>query len=166
MRRTIGTACALLLGILAFAPGARAAGGPRDFVTVGGQHLASGVGPELVAAGVSARSGPSGEHPKGSFTFTITEQGQHAFHAKVTCLIVVGNEAFATGRYTQPKSAAGHIVVLDAVDNGNPGRSSSPDLIRFSFEGSIVPVSPDCYLPLLPPVPVQRGNVVVHDATP
>jgi hypothetical protein len=135
-------------------------------VTVGGQHLASGVGPEFVAAGVSARSGPSGEHPKGTFTFTVTGQGQHAFHAKVICLIVVGNEAFATARYTQPKSVAGHLVVLDAVDNGNPGRSSTPDMIRFSFEGSIVPISPDCYLPVLPPVEVQRGNVVIHDANP
>ena len=43
---------------------------------------------------------------------------------------------------------------------------STPDMIRFSFEGSIVPVSPDCYLPVLPPVEVQRGNVVVHDANP
>jgi len=165
MRRTIGLAGALLLGVLAFAPGARAAGGPRDFVTVGGQHLAGGTGPELVAVGVSVHSGPTGEDPKGSFTFTVKGQGQHAIHAKVTCLIVAGNEAFATARFTQPKSSAGQIVVLDAVDNGTPGRSSTPDMIRFSFS-QIVLVSPDCYLPLLPPVAVQRGNVAVHDASP
>ena len=75
MRRTIGLAGALLLGVLAFAPGARAAGGPRDFVTVGGQHLAGGTGPELVAVGVSVHSGPTGEDPKGSFTFTVKGQG-------------------------------------------------------------------------------------------
>ena len=57
------------------------------------------------------------------------------------------------------------FVVLDAVDNGTPGRSSTPDMIRFSFS-QIVLVSPDCYLPLLPPVAVQRGNVAVHDASP
>src|SRR2546426_510401 len=142
MRRSIGVASALLLGVLAFAPGARAAGGPKDFVTVGGQHFSGGTGPDLVAVGVSVHSGPSGENPKGSFTFTTKGQGQHAVHAKVTCLIVVGNEAFATARYTQPKSSAGKIVVLDAVDNGNPGRSSTPDMIRFSFN-QIVPVTPD-----------------------
>ena len=41
-------------------------------------------------------------------------------------------------------------------------------LLRFSFEGFIVedPQNPGCFLPVLPPVPVTQGNIVVHDSTP
>jgi hypothetical protein len=69
--------------------------------------------------------------------------------------------------FTHPAANQGQIVVLDAVDNGNP-HSGVPDLIRFSFEGAIEPVpgQPNCFLPLLPPVPVTKGNLLVHDATP
>jgi hypothetical protein len=137
-------------------------------VTGGGQHLAFGTGPGIVPFGISAHSGPLGEDPQGSLTFTNAGEGTQSFHARVTCLIVVDNEAFATGIFTHPESSEGEIVVLDAVDNGNPGQSSVPDLIRFSFAGAIVPVpgQPDCFLPVLPPVEVTRGNIVVHDATP
>jgi hypothetical protein len=158
--------CALST-VLLVSGAASAAGGPHDFVVGGGQHLAFGTGPGVVAFGVSAHSGPSGEDPKGSLTFTNTGEGTQSFHAKVTCLIVAGNEAFATGVLTHPDSVEGQTVVLHAVDNGNPD-SATPDLIRFSFEPFIVPEpgQPDCFLPVLAPVPVTKGNMVVHDATP
>jgi hypothetical protein len=142
---------------------ASAVGSPNDFVTVGGQHLAFGTGPEIVFAAVSAHSGPNGEDPHGSMTFAVKGEGNKPTHADVTCLIVSGNDAIATGIVTQPKSSAGQVVVVEAVDNGGPG-SSPPDAIRFSFEGAITEVSPGCFIPVLPPVDVQRGNVVVHDA--
>jgi hypothetical protein len=153
--------------VLAVAP-AVAQGSPHDFVAGGGQHLAFGTGPGVVAFGISAHSGPAGEAARGSLTFTTTGEGTQSLHARVTCLIVVGNEAFATGVFTHPPEAEGQIVVLDAVDNGNPSQSATPDLIRFSFAGFIVPApgQPDCFLPVLPPVPVTAGNIVVHDATP
>jgi hypothetical protein len=136
---------------------------PKDRVTVGGQHLAFGTGPGVVHVGVSANSGASGEDARGQFTFALKGEGDKPIHAKVTCLLVSGNGAIATGVVTQPKDLAGQIVVLEAVDNGGPG-STPPDAIRFSFEGFIVQVSPDCWIPVLPPVDVLRGNVVVHDA--
>ncbi len=160
--------CAVVSAItISGAASAVAQGSPRDFVVGGGQHLAFGTGPGVVAFGISAHSGPAGEDPHGSLTFTLTGEGMQSLHAYVTCLIVAGSEAFATGIFTHPASAEGQTVVLDAVDNGNPG-SATPDLIRFSFAGAIVPVpgQPDCFLPVLPPVPVTRGNILVHDATP
>ena len=167
MRRTV-VACFLVSAlVLAGATSAAAQGSPNDFVVGGGQHLAFGTGPGVVAFGISAHSGPGGESPHGSLTFTNVGEGTQSLHAKVTCLIVVGNEAFATGVFTHPAAVEGQITVLHAVDNGNP-HSSAPDLIRFSFAGAIVPVpgQEGCFLPVLPPVPVTRGNIVVHDATP
>ncbi len=141
-----------------------ASGRPRhDSVTVGGQHLAFGTGPQIVHAGVSAHSGAAGENPHGSMTFAIKGEGDKPIHARVTCLMVSGNDAIATGVVTQPKSSKGQIVVLEAVDNGGPG-STPPDAIRFSFEGSIIQVSPGCWTPVLSPVDVLSGNVRVHDA--
>ena len=106
--------------------------------------------------------------PAGSLTFTDTGAGTQSLHARVTCLIVVGNEAFATGVFTHPAAIEGQIVVLDAIDNGNPDDSATPDLIRFSFAGAIDPApgQPDCFLPVLAPVPLTAGNIVVHQATP
>jgi hypothetical protein len=166
--RRIGLIVVCTLATMAVFSGAAVAGvPPHDSVTGGGQHLAFGTGPGVVAFGISAHSGPSGEHAHGSMTFTLTGAGTQSLHATVTCLIVVDNEAFATGVFTHPDSAAGQTVVLDAVDNGGPS-SGTPDLIRFSFAGAIVevPDQPGCFLPVLPPVEVTKGNIVVRDAGP
>ena len=142
-----------------------ASGSPskHDAVTIGGHHLAFGTGPQIVHVGVSAHSGPSGENARGSMTFAVKGEGSKPIHARVTCLMVSGNDAIATGVITQPRSSAGQVVVLEAVDNGHP-HSSPPDAVRFSFEGFIDQVSPDCWEPQLPPVDVLRGNVNVRDA--
>jgi len=160
--------CGLASALVLFTTtGAAAQGPPHDAVTGGGQHLAFGTGPGSVAFGISAHSGPSGEDADGSLTFNTVGEGTQSIHADVTCLIVDGNEAFATGVITHPKAIAGQVTVLDAVDNGNPG-AGMPDLIRFSFEGFIFPVAgqPGCFLPVLPPVEVTNGNIVVRDASP
>jgi hypothetical protein len=168
MRRSVVLLSLMFSTVLPFSGSAAAAGAsPNDSVVGGGQHLAFGTGPGVVPFGISAHSGPAGEDAKGSLTFTVAGEGTQSLHAKVTCLIVLGNEAFATGVFTHPPSAEGQVVVLHAVDNGNPGQSATPDLIRFSFAGAIVPAqTPGCFLPVLPPVPVTKGNIVVHDATP
>lgn len=150
-------------GLVAVMASAASAGSPNDSVTVGGQHLAFGTGPQIVFAGVSAHSSSAGEDARGSMTFAVKGEGNKPVHANVTCLIVSGNDAIATGLVTQPKDSAGQIVVLEAVDNGDPG-STPPDAIRFSFEGAIFQISPDCWLPELAPVDVVHGNVVVNDA--
>jgi hypothetical protein len=64
---------------------------------------------------------------------------------------------------------------MHAVDNGEPS-DVPPDLLRFSFVPSIVSTPPigtpaeqdttGCFFPILPPVPVEEGNITVHDAVP
>jgi hypothetical protein len=54
---------------------------------------------------------------------------------------------------------------MEAVDNGPAGAGGSPDLLRFSFPPFITPDAghPGCFLPVLPPVPVTQGDILVHD---
>lgn len=133
-------------------------GPPNDFVVGGGHHSVPATQFTL-----SAHSGPSGEDPKGQVSFKIDEGSRHT--ADVTCVIIQGNEAIVTAVIRKPASAAGQVIVMHAVDNGNPNEGSPPDLLRFSFAGAIFesPDNPGCFLPVLPPVPVTQGNIVVHD---
>lgn len=142
--------------------------GPHDidFVVGAGHHSV----PDTQFT-ISVHSGPAGEDPKGHLSFKIGDNPR--IHADVVCLIVVNNEAFATGVMMRPASVAGQPVVMHAIDNGTPGDDLAPDLLRFSFTGFITPVPPPnvvlpvppaCLFPVLPPVPVTEGNIVVHDA--
>jgi hypothetical protein len=97
---------------------------------------------------ISAHTGPLGEDPQGNFSFKI--EGQPRVRAEVACLIVSGNQAFATGTFIDPQTGTSQLVVMHAVDNGEPS-DSVPDLLRFSFVGFIVPApnNPGCFLPVL-----------------
>jgi hypothetical protein len=137
-------------------------GGRQDFVTGAGEHVA------VLTEGISAHSGPSGEDPRGNVT--VTQQGVGlSTHGKVQCLIVAGNRGVLTWIVERgPDLAEGTTVVTEVVDNGNPDGSGPPDLIRNSFAPFVVPVPtrPGCFLPVLAPVPVTKGNYVVHDGQP
>ncbi len=85
-RRTPGTGrvvmrrlmllCAVVSAItISGAASAVAQGSPRDFVVGGGQHLAFGTGPGVVAFGISGHSGPAGEDPHGSLTSPSPAKG-------------------------------------------------------------------------------------------
>jgi hypothetical protein len=164
---SIATSVLALLG-LALAPGigfashsnGNSSGPPKDFVTGAGVHSV----PETKFT-ISAHSGPLGEDPKGKLSFQI--EGEPRIKAEVTCLIVTGNNAIATATGTKPEANEGQIIVMQAVDNGEPG-DPVPDLLRFSFTGAIRPApgQPGCFVPVLPPVPVTQGNIVVHDGQP
>jgi hypothetical protein len=161
MKRIVSVGMALALAV-ALATDSTAAGPPQDFVTGAGHHSE----PDTQFT-ISAHSGPAGEDPRGNFSFKIEDQSRR--RAEVTCLIVVDNEAVATGTIVFPESDAGDRVVMHAVDGGEPapGQTAGPDLLRFSFEPFIVEGSPPgCFFPVFPPVPVTKGNIVVHDATP
>jgi len=152
-RIIFGTALALTLAL----PPSANSDPPQDFVTGGGHHAQTQF---TISAHVS-----SGEVPRGNISYKIEDQPRTKL--EVICLIVSGNKAIATARVVFPESEAGRLVVMEAVDNGEPapGQTEGPDLIRFSFEGFIVPdpQNPGCYLPVLAPVPVINGNIVVHD---
>ena len=126
-------------------------------------YQALGSSPDVQFTIAIHRDDPTGHAATGKVSFK--EPGQPKVHGDISCLIVVGNEAFATGTISRPGFAAGNIIVMHAVDSGNPS-DVAPDLLRFSFEGAIVPApgQPGCYLPILPPVVVTRGNILVHAA--
>ncbi len=133
-------------------------GPPKDFVVGGGHHSV----PDTQFT-LSAHSGPLGEDPKGQVSFKIDEGPR--YRADVTCVLIQGNQAIVTAVIRKPESAAGQVIVMHAVDNGNPNDGAPPDLLRFSFAGAIFesPENPGCFLPVLGPVPVTQGNIVVHD---
>jgi len=134
---------------------------PKDFAVGGGKHTDPANPDVAIQFAFSARSGPLGEHPKGQIQLFFPDG---VIHAKVTCVIVEGNQAFITGVANE---LPGGIVVTHAVDNGGSG-DQQPDLLRSSFQGFIFEDSerPGCFRPVLPPVPVTQGNIVVHDAQP
>jgi hypothetical protein len=112
---------------------------------------------------LSAHSGASGEDPKGQVSFKIAEGPRHT--ADVTCVLIQGNEAIVTAVLRKPESAAGQVIVMHAVDSGNPNDGSPPRPASLSFTGATFesPDDPGCFLPVLRPVPVTQGNIVVHD---
>jgi hypothetical protein len=136
---------------------ANSPGPPNDFAVGGGKHSFP-----PVKFSFSAHSGPLGEDPKGQIQLDF---GDRKIKAEVTCVIVAGNEAFITG-FSDELPGNG-IVVTHAVDNGEPS-DPQPDLLRNSFEPFIFesPERPGCFLPVLEPVPVTEGNIVVHDGQP
>lgn len=102
-----------------------------------------------------------GSDAKGQF-----EAANLGFHAQVTCLEVVGNDAIATAvidHSHDPGNPVGEVIVIEGVDNGNPSGGTSPDLMRVSFSnnGGVTLQPGPCQVPNLPPAPVESGNIVV-----
>jgi hypothetical protein len=128
------------------------------FVAGGGQQAEPVCGGFGIAAHVQQQGSNAGP-ASGSLLFTCNNQPNHAV---VTCLIVSGNQAFATATLD-----TGLPVVAHVVDNGDPVNGQPVDLLRFSFTGFIFPSAiPGCMLPILPPVPINSGNLVVRMASP
>jgi hypothetical protein len=130
--------------------------------------------PEVVRSSVSAHVGPDGD-ARGQITTSLQFSDTENQPAKlgVTCLIVVGTEAYITSVVTREGSGLpeGTIVVTDIVDNdATGGVAGAPDMIRHSFAPFIFETTPPegqdgpCFLPVLAPVEVISGNYVVHDA--
>jgi hypothetical protein len=140
---------------------ANSTGPPKDFAVGGGKHTDPAAPDVAIQFAFSAHSGPLGEDPKGHVQLFFPEG---VIHAEVTCVIVEGNEAFITAVSDE---LPGGIVVTHAVDNGEPS-DGQPDLLRNSFEEFIFedPERTGCFRPVLEPVPVTQGNIVVHDGQP
>jgi hypothetical protein len=163
MKKLILALTLALLLALAVGTGVANATPPNDFAVGGGKHIDPAHPTVEIKFAFSAHSGPLGEDPKGHVQL-YTDDG--VINAKVTCVIVEGNEAFIT---SVSDELPGGIVVTHAVDNGEPSDGQT-DLLRNSFAPFIVESTeqPGCFLPTgeLEPVPVTQGNIVVHDAHP
>ena len=142
---------------------ANSTGPPKDFAVGGGKHTDPAAPDVAIQFAFSAHSGPQGEDPKGHVQLFFPEG---VINAKVTCLIVTGNRALITA-VDDELPGPSNAVVIEAVDLGEPS-DGPPDLLRGSFEGFIIESAeqPGCFLPVLPPVPVTQGNIVVHDRLP
>jgi hypothetical protein len=160
----IAIAASLFAGASALAdnpPGCSPTGTGQPCVAGAGTQLQYGVFPPPNGFAVLAVG--TGTAARGYFGFTSPfGSGGPNYVAKVTCLLVTGNDAIATGKFIQPASAYGQPVVMEAVDNG--GGQPPRDLLRFSFTGSIYQSLTDpvgCLRPVLPPAPIHSGHIAV-----
>jgi hypothetical protein len=164
MRRLVAVLSGSVLAV-AVSSGAALADAPQGSVTGGGQQF----GPPPSFFTLAVHGDANGGNAKGSFGFANGPAGSHPWHVTVTCLLVSGNDAIATGVVDQPREAAGQLVVAEAVDNGEPRNGQAVDLLRFSFasNGGVFPgPTPNCFVPVFSPVPIQHGNIVVRQAVP
>jgi hypothetical protein len=105
---------ALTAGVTTVSHGQGATGNsPKDFVVGGGHHSV----PDTQFT-LSVHSGRIGENPKGQMTFKIEDQPR--ILVEVTCLVVEGNQAIATGVITRPLSFAGQPVVTPRWTTASP----------------------------------------------
>jgi hypothetical protein len=129
-----------------------AANDPGKDMAVGGFK-----GPiEFNQFGFSAHSAPNGDDPKGQ----LTESDPQTFHGRwnVTCLAVVGKHA-AIGLTPTRGDANGERIV--SVFDGGPG--GTLDLFIVDDVG---PASNCAANVFFADVPIQSGNILVHDAMP
>ena len=162
----------LILSLAALALSAGAAGAthsnnsnpPKDFLVgagdfgnpaLPGQHFS-----------VSAHSGPLGENPRGH----IRVEGSPVFDTtstQVECLVVAGNRAAAGGRMEETPSGTFWLIVV-AEDHGQPS-DPLPDRAVPIFI-IITPPPPNMCAAVLGfsafALPMEEGNVTVHDAEP
>jgi hypothetical protein len=135
--------------------------GPQ-FAAGGVVHRATAGSHDLVPPGVDANySLVAIEHADGRITGQFTDRFAQGggFHARVTCLSVLGNTAWVGGIITTPEELEGEPVVTAVQDNGTSA-NEPPDMITFSFIGA-----PDQLCLTRPPVPffpIQGGEVKVE----
>ena len=120
---------------------------------------------------VNAKSGPSGEDATGHFFVERKDPapGLAAFdiRGEVTCVNVEGNRAVVGGRVTQAKGdfpaniPEGQGFVFRIIDNGEP--NDADFVVGLPVPGGGVP---DLCPIRTTSNPTERGNFIVHDATP
>jgi hypothetical protein len=137
------------------------------------QDLVSGTGHfELVGVfdtqiHVNAQSGPSGEDPRGHFFATQETNGGFAdadFSGRVTCVSVKDNLAGVGGVVTKSKNpsvAVGSGILVSIEDRGPGAEDAGGALVT-----SEPPQEPPTECPFSFIAETQKGNYVVHDATP
>lgn len=165
--RKLSTLIVLLMGLVLVVPSSVESSPPMDFMAGGGRVYTDnnpGLGTDVFQ--LSAHS--TGEHTaKGKVSFNGVAglfEGLR-MEARVSCLLVFGDDAFATATITRSDIGGGWSVGNTIVAHGRDV-ADGPDLIRFSFAPFIFEIGgTGCYLPFLPPIPVVTGNVVVHDAS-
>jgi hypothetical protein len=113
---------------------------------------------------VNAQSGPSGEDPRGHFSYQAVDPSlDFEISGRVTCLNVVGNRAVVGGvveRSNDPSFPAGEGVLIFIVDDDKGAGDG------FFAVATDTPETCPPPPPFEPPFPTNQGNWVVHDAMP
>ena len=121
---------------------------------------------------ISAHDGPNG--PNGSIVFRSPLSAVPVATADVTCLVVIGSDAWVGGTFSEPfvyggesgfpASTLTHIGV-QLRDNGSPGRGVQDGVHPVMFtDRPRPPTFSPCNLDQ-PLFPVEQGDLVVHDAS-
>jgi hypothetical protein len=174
-----------LIGLATCGPGVAEAshngqtGGARDFaVGAGSSEFALGAIGEARFS-LSASSDPLGGDPKGYVTASGDPDGigpmePFTTRGEVTCLLVDGNRASIKWRLEQATGSAepfeGGGVQSFVEDNGSPRQGEPVDRAATSLPqpAEVFDLAADeCQSPHGQPYdPLERGNLVVHDAIP
>jgi hypothetical protein len=156
-RSVVALSALVLVAIPSIANATHSPGkGPKHDQVVGSARFSVPV----ASVRINAKSGPSGESPRGHFF--LSEFGWQ-FRGSVTCVRVVGNLASVGGRVTRssgvgaPPVGSGFIQLTQ--DNGSPGRNDRSQTIR------VLSPPMTCPAPTTPAFVLARGNYVVHDAS-
>jgi hypothetical protein len=111
---------------------------------------------------VNATSGPTGEDPRGHFVYRQSFLGitHEDISGTVTCVTVNGNVAGVGGEVTKSKNLfvpEGRGVVISVEDRGHGEEDAASVFFTLA-------TPTEC--PFLGTVDFQKGNFIVHDATP
>lgn len=155
--------CCLVLGTVVLVPATATAKHPTP--PTGGLNTAAATGSAgysfFTGIAINAQSGPTGENPSGTVTFTAL--GQLVSTGSVTCLSVIGNTAVLNFR--DEGFGSGTILTVSLTDNS----SNESDVFTVSFAGR---APTDCSPVTLPApsnmptytVPFITGGATVVDA--
>jgi hypothetical protein len=111
---------------------------------------------------VNAKSGPTGENPRGRFRAAVGTLGVDV-RGEVTCLNVKGNAAIISGVIQKSRSEhlLGEGVQIAIRDNHERQARRTPDEFNAGLLPAPLTTCPDPDGSAL--FPVDRGNFVVHD---
>ena len=158
----------LVLAGAAFAPGAATAASPFDHVVGGGQNNPPNPANPIAHFQINVKSGPNGENPKGSFTFTRTVDGPptESFSATVTCMRgASGNLATVVGpgRSSEERPLPLEPVLHRPAQGRQPGETAP----RNGIQNGVYLGNPyQCPDPIEPrPDAITHGNINVFDAS-
>jgi hypothetical protein len=172
VRRVLTVLALTAIGLGAWAGPAGAShsagSGPRADFVQGTARL-----PDVPSGGgqfhFNARSGPSGEDPRGMYWAKEGIFGLFTFTSEVKCLEVMGNVAYVGTEVTRAQEGVqeGDPVVFRVEDNGEPGAGRD----RFGGVPGMNPET-DCRNLALQALligesqTISQGNFTVHDGQP
>jgi hypothetical protein len=156
---TLALLCSVALAVSAANATHSDGQGPKQSFAQGSMKFTSETFPAQIHVNAKDEIDPQGHwfiRQEGPGTgFDIDARGD------VTCLRVDGNRAIIGGVVTQsnlPSVPVGRGVVIEAVDNGEPGDADQAR--AFFVPSQLANTCPD----LPSTLPFQQGNFVIHDA--